>query len=82
MRIYMDEDKRELVSVICNRCNRELKVENGVLTEGCFCANPKFGYFSNKDGMQHFFDICEKCYDTMIAGFAIPVEEEEVKELL
>lgn len=82
MRIYMDDNRKELVSVICNRCKKELLVENGILKEGCFCGNSQFGYFSNKDGMQHFFDLCEECYDKMIAGFAIPVETEEAKELL
>ncbi len=82
MRIYMDDDKKELISVICNRCKKELKVENGILKEGCFCAEPRFGYFSKKDGIKHFFDLCEECYDKMTTGFAIPVEAEEVKELL
>lgn len=82
MRIYMDDDKKELISVICNCCKKEIKVENGIVKEGCFCGNTQFGYFSNKDGMKHFFDLCEECYDKMIAGFAIPVETEEAKELL
>ena len=82
MRIYMDENKKELVSVICNRCKKELKVENGMLKEGCFCGDTPFGYFSKKDGMKHFFDLCEECYDKMVSGFAIPVEEEEVNELI
>lgn len=82
MRIYLDDDRKELVSVICNRCKRELRVENGIVKEGCFHAEAQFGYFSTKDGMRHHFDLCEKCYDRMAAGFAIPVEEEEVKEML
>lgn len=82
MRIYMDDNRQELVSVICNRCKKELKVENGIVKEGCFHAEARFGYFSKKDGIQHFFDLCEECYDKMIAGLAIPVEEEEVKEML
>lgn len=82
MRIYMDDNKKELISVICNRCKKELMVENGILMEGCFCAEHRFGYFSKKDGIKHSFDLCEECYDKMTAGFAIPVEAEEVKELL
>ena len=31
---------------------------------------------------KHSFDLCEECYDKMIKGFAIPVEEEDVTELL
>ncbi|MBP3604767.1 MAG: hypothetical protein J6J79_11535 [Lachnospiraceae bacterium] len=82
MRIYLDDDRKELVSVICNRCKKELKVENGIVKEGCFHAEAKFGYFSKRDGVMHHFDLCEDCYDRMAAGFAIPVEEEEMKELL
>lgn len=82
MRIYKDEDKNKLSSVICNQCGKELKLENGMLKEGCFCGNAQFGYFSNKDGMEHFFDLCEECYDKLTAGFTVPVETEEVKELL
>ena len=82
MRIYLDDNKKELAAVICNKCKRELAVENGILKEGCFYGNSRFGYFSNKDGMKYLFDLCEECYDKMTAGFAIPVEEEEAKELL
>ena len=82
MRIYMDDNRQELVSVICNRCKKELKVENGIVKEGCFHAEAAFGYFSKKDGIKHFFDLCEECYDKMIAGLAIPVEAEEMKEML
>ena len=57
MRIYMDDNRQELVSVICNRCKKELKVENGIVKEGCFHAEAAFGYFSKKDGIKHFFDL-------------------------
>ena len=82
MRIYSDNNRKELVSVICNQCKKKLKVENGIVKEGCFCGNSQFGYFSNKDGMKYLFDLCEECYDKMTAGFDILVEEEEAKELL
>lgn len=82
MRIYLDDDKKELAAVICNKCKKELVVEKGILKEGCFCADIRFGYFSNKDGKKHSFDLCEECYDKMTKGFAIPVEEEETYELL
>lgn len=82
MRIYIDDNRSELISVICNQCKKELKVENGILKEGCFCAKAQFGYFSKKDGMKHYFDLCEECYDKMAARFAIPVEKEDMKEFL
>ena len=82
MRKYLDENKKELTGVICNQCKKELKVENGIIKEGCFNADTQFGYFSGKDGMKYSFDLCEECYDNMIKGFSVPVEKEEVKELL
>ena len=39
MRIYMDKNKQELQGVICNRCKKELTVENGVVKEGYFCGD-------------------------------------------
>ena len=82
MRRYEDETNTRLIQVVCNQCKKELKVEQGYLKEGCFSADTTFGYFSRKDGMRHCFDLCEECYDKMIAGFQIPVEESEVNELL
>ena len=67
--------------VICNRCKRELKSNGTCLTEGCFTVDYTFGYFSNKDGTRHRFDLCESCYDAIVDGFAIPVEEDEETEL-
>ena len=77
MRIYTDESRNQLAGVICNQCKKELSVENGI-----FSGNIQFGFFSGKDGKKHSFDLCEECYDKMIKGFAIPVEEEDVTELL
>ena len=82
MRNFSDKNKKELAAVICNKCKKELRVENGILKEGCFSGNIRFGYFSNKDGKKHSFDLCEECYDKMIKEFAIPVEEEELTEFI
>lgn len=80
MRIYDEQQKDELLLVICNQCKKEILVENGIIKEGCFHADTSFSYFSQKDGEHHSFDLCEACYDKMIAKFAIPVEKEEIKE--
>ena len=81
MREYSDDKSQMLVAVRCNKCKRELKVENGIIKEGCFCADTLFGYFSKKDGIRHFFDLCESCYDAMTEDFLIPVCEIEENEL-
>ena len=82
MRIYMDEGKNILKRVVCNQCGKALKVKNGILVEGVFEGNQQFGYFSNKDGIRHSFDLCEECYNKLIEGFAVEVTKEEVQELL
>jgi len=76
------EDQKNLTAVICNGCGKKLKVENGVLKEGCFEGKQVFGYFSSMDGEQHSFDLCEDCYREWTQQFCIPVEKEEVTELL
>ena len=68
MRKYLDETNRELASVICNYCGKELLVENGILKEGCLKVDASFGYFSRKDGQNHKFDLCEDCYEKMITS--------------
>lgn len=82
MRRYKDEQSSQLERVICNQCKKELKLENGYLKEAAFTANTVFGYFSHRDGVRHKFDLCEECYDKMIAGFQILVEELPENELL
>lgn len=82
MRRYEDETEGKLIQVVCNQCKKELKLENGYLKEGCFSVDATFGYFSKKDGTRHRFDLCEECYDKMIAHFQVPVEESEAHELL
>ena len=57
-------------------------LKEGYLREGCYEGQQIFGYFSRKDGLRHKFDLCEECYDKWIGGFIIPVEEEEISELL
>lgn len=81
MRRYEDGQDRKLRKVVCNKCGRQLKVENGYLKEFCFAADTAFGYFSRKDGMTHHFDLCEDCYDALTAQFTVPVEETEELEI-
>ncbi len=82
MRKYVGEQNRQLVQVVCNQCGKELQLENGYIKEGCFTTDFLFGYFSKKDGMRHRFDLCEDCYDKMVAGFQVPADETPENELL
>ncbi len=69
--------------MICNGCGRKLKRSNNsdILLEDVFMAEKAWGYFSKKDMTRHRFILCEECYDKLIAGFAVPPDEEEVTEL-
>lgn len=82
MRKYTNFEENQLLEVCCNKCGKVLKVQNGLLREGCFHAEHSFGYFSKRDGMKHVWDLCEDCYEKMIQEFVLPVEETEENELL
>lgn len=53
-----------------------------MIREGYFSADVTFGYFSNKDGMRHRWDLCEYCYDALTRSFQIPAQESEETELV
>lgn len=68
--------------IFCNKCGKELQRQEDMIREGYFSADVVFGYFSNKDGLRHRWDLCESCYDALTGGFQIPVEESEESELV
>lgn len=68
--------------IFCNKCGKELKQQEDMIREGYFSADVIFGYFSNKDGLRHRWDLCESCYDELTDSFQIPVEENEESELV
>lgn len=82
MRQYMGTEEKILKKVVCNQCGRELKLENGIVQEGVFSGETHWGYFSERDGEKHQFDLCETCYERLTGGFLIPVTVEEETELL
>ncbi len=82
MREYMENDKNTVKKIVCNQCGKSLQVEDGIVKEGVFRGMARWGFFSEKDGEIHTFDLCEACYDRMAASFRIPVEKEEQTELL
>ena len=82
MREYMENDKNTVKKIVCNQCGKSLQEEDGIVKEGVFRGMARWGFFSEKDGEIHTFDLCEACYDRMAASFRIPVEKEEQTELL
>ena len=74
MRQYKMQEKKEVEKIICNKCGKEILVENGVAEADVLSVQKRWGYFSNKDNDVHEFDLCEECYDKWIETFAIPIE--------
>lgn len=74
--------KNILKEVYCNNCGKKLNVDNEIITEGALSIDYKWGYFSEKDGEEHSFDLCESCYDNIIKNFKYSVSKKEYTELL
>jgi len=82
MRKFSEQSGGELTEVRCNCCGRKMPVQNGIITECCVKLEVPFGFFSEKDGEVHEFDLCEACYDKILAGFQIPAQVRQMTELL
>lgn len=82
MRKYSEEIKRNILEMTCNKCGKKIKVENGIAHEGVLSIVYGWGYFSEKDGQTHYFDLCEECYDRLIKTFLIPIDIEERNEIV
>ena len=80
MRVY--EEEKKLTKVVCNACGKKLLVENGILKEECIHVEHDFGFCGSRDGESDSFDLCEACYEKLIADFAVPVDKKERVELL
>lgn len=81
MRKYIKIEENLLENVRCNKCGRDMKVENGIIKEGIFSVDYNWGYFSEKDGEVHAFDLCEKCYDKLMEEFNIKPDITDNNEL-
>jgi hypothetical protein len=75
-------NKKKLSSVVCNKCGRSMKIQGEIVTEGVMMIEYGWNYFSNKDGDNHKFDLCEACYDEMVSQFIVPVDVEKRVELM
>ena len=75
MRQYRTEKKEinELEKIICNKCGKEISVIQGVAREDFLEVKKRWGYFSDKDNQEDVFDLCEQCYDELVASFKIRI---------
>ena len=69
-------------SLFCNMCGREIRMEKNQAREGILAVEQTWGYFSEKDGEIHSFDLCEQCYDCLTAQFKIPLSVKKQTEYL
>ena len=56
MKIY--DEHQVLQQMVCNRCEKKLFVDNGLLKDSAYEGSQTFGYFSKRDGVNHRFDLC------------------------
>lgn len=82
MRKYTSEKEKKIIDLKCNKCGKNIKVENNIVKEGVFSIDYKWGYFSEMDGEIHSFDLCEECYGEFLKSFIIDVAVDEGNEFL
>lgn len=69
-------------TLFCNMCGKEIKMEYDRPKEDVVTVEKAWGYFSEKDGEYHSFELCEACYDRLVAQFKIPLTIRKQTELL
>lgn len=74
--------RTEQGTVLCNCCKKILQEEGKISKSEFLHVDKEWGYFSEKDGEKQEFDICEACYDKWTASFQIPVQKQEMTELI
>ena len=66
----------------CNCCGKTISESCGADREEFFHFEKTWGYFSEKDGEIHHWDLCEDCYDSLLHQFVIAPEIEEAVEFM
>lgn len=62
--------------ILCNCCGKN------IVEEDYLKVKKQWGFFSDKDGEEHSFNLCEACYDALIQKFIIPYDIKEQHEFL
>lgn len=82
MRRYEHEGSNNIIEAMCNMCGRTIKIQKGMVMDGVLSVDYKWGYFSDFDGETHSFDICQECYKKLEKKFVIPIDREDINEML
>ena len=64
------QEEKILSRVVCNGCGKGISLESA----DHFHGEKTWGYFSEKDGRQDSFDLCESCYDKMVSDFIVKMK--------
>ena len=64
------QEERVLSRIVCNGCGKEISQDS----TDYFHGEKTWGYFSEKDGRQDSFDLCEACYDKLTEHFVIKLK--------
>ena len=48
MRQYNIQETKEVTKIICNKCGKEIAVENGMAKEDTLSVQKRWGYFSER----------------------------------
>lgn len=72
MREYnvMMQEEKTVSRILCNGCGREIPLKQA----DYFHAEKTWGYFSEQDGRQDSFDLCEECYHKLTDSFVIKMK--------
>ena len=68
--------------IYCNKCGKRIGTEEDLARGEMLHVEKIWGVFFKKDGERHTFDLCEECYDAVIADFEIPVAVSEENVLI
>lgn len=64
MKIYEQKLKSVLSDVVCDVCGRSCKKEQSIESG---TLDGEWGYYSHKDGQWICCDMCEACFDKVLA---------------
>ena len=69
------KETQELDTIVCNCCGKRIPVIKGVPAEDVLEVEKRWGFHSRKDNQVDHFDLCEDCYDELVSGFRIQIED-------
>jgi len=70
-----------IVSIDCDRCGKNVKVENGVPIEDMLMLQKIWSPESHWPDEQHTIEICQDCYEEIINHFNIDMERVKVRSI-